>query len=305
MMADSTRPTLDEWLSATTEEIASVVAPRHLGLMLSNDGTRRHYLIHTGKSQIDDFEDYTLHSAASHVRVYECLFRLGVETILSAMLYPPNFVRSPRYLRQAVDSCSRLFLTGAFQGLYERCGVRARLYGDYDLAPLAAPVRTDLITLAERLREATPQGDHLLLYGFTAGSFVEEMIARTLALKTATKKAPNEESLKRACFPEGPEQLDILIDGGWMRVGSIVPPVLDRGKTDLYYLNHLSLDLSEETARRILYDHLFLRWAGPEDDAVYEEADLAALRAYYQSVKPRVSGLGELVGPGVWYFSQG
>lgn len=278
-----------------------MVTPRQVAVMLSIDGTRRHYLLETNQREITDFDAYTQYSAASHVAVYESLYRLGVKTILSAILYPPNFRRSERYLKMAVGACRALLLTGAFCDLYERLGIRARLYGDYDLAPNAAPVCEDLESLAETLRETTPEGERMILFGFTAGTFAEEAIARTLMHHAANQKMPTEEALRRACFPEGPEQIDILIMAGWLRVGSILPPLLDNGKTDIYVLNHLALDLSELQARRILYDHLFLRWAGPEDDAHYTDEDMAALKAYYQTSEKHIRGLGHVVGPGLWY----
>jgi len=127
------------------------------------------------------------------------------------------------------------------------------------------------------------------------------MIARTLTLHVQKGRAPTADELCQSCFPDGPHEINILIGAGWLRVGSFLPPLLDGGRTDLYNIAHLALDLQEETARRILYDHLFRRWAAPEDDVRYQPKDLQALGAFYREHAQCVVGLGQLIGPGLWY----
>jgi hypothetical protein len=76
---------------------------------------------------------------------------------------------------------------------------------------------------------------------------------------------------------------------------------LDDGGADLYFTTGLPLDITEDMMRRILYDHLFLRGVAPEDNADYASADLDTLRAYYATQGQGVIGLGQLIGPGLWY----
>ena len=60
-------------------------------------------------------------------------------------------------------------------------------------------------------------------------------------------------------FPHGPGKVDVYIGTGWLKCGLTLPPLLDDGKTDLYFLNHLPLSLTETTLKRILYDFIFKR----------------------------------------------
>jgi hypothetical protein len=92
----------------------------------------------------------------------------------------------------------------------------------------------------------------------------------------------------------------LFINTGWFRVGGTLPPVLDQG-TDLYNLSILAFDLTEHDLRRILYDHLFLRNAAPEDNIPYTPDDLQELADYYAHNSQYVIGLGRLVGSGLWY----
>jgi hypothetical protein len=175
------------------------------------------------------------------------------------------------------------------------------LYGDYEFAPNAASSRDAIMELAETAKEITPVGERKVMFGFSAGSFSEEMIARSIALYQATGRMPTEAELMAACFPEGPTQAHIWLGAGWLRLGITLPTLLDGGRTDVYGLSHLALDLNEGVLRRVLYDHLFRRWAGPEDDVDYTPNDLRELGDFYREHRDGVVGLGKLVGPGLWY----
>jgi adenosine tuberculosinyltransferase len=294
-------PTLAEWLVLPRAEIAAHVSQHHLAVLFSVDGTRRHYLIHRGKDEIADFTEYAEHGAESYVRAYDVLFGLGVETVMTPLLYPPNFVRGGNYLAQSLKMCRHLLVNAPFTDLYARWGLKARLYGDYDFAPNAASSRAEITDLANVLTQATPHGERTLLFGYAAGSFTEEIVVRSLALYQATGRIPSQAELVAACFPDGPTQVHFWLGAGWLRVGITLPTQLDNGRTDIYGLAHLALDLQETTLRRILYDHLFRRWAGPEDDVAYTPTDLRELGDYYRLHADCVTGLGSLVGPGLWY----
>lgn len=295
-------PLLEEWLTLPREEIARHTRARHLALMFSIDGSRRHYLLTHPERNGDftDFDDYARFTAQAYVNVYDLLFELGVETILTSMLYPPNFLRGEPYLAHSLRVSRESYCHDPFAGLYRKWNVRARLYGDWQIAPNAAPIRDGLNELDAELAALTPTGERLLLLGHNAGAFNDEMIARTLEFAAANGRAPAELELRDACFPHGPEKLDILIAAGCLRWGSIVPPVLDRGITDCYSLTNLALDVRESTLRRILYDHLFLRWLHADFDD-YTPDILGQYAAYYATHAEGVVGLGRVVGPGAWY----
>jgi hypothetical protein len=270
--------------------------------MFSIDGTRRHYLLEqTETTKIENFANYAQRIIHSYIKAFELLFAHGIKTILISMLYPLNFQREEHYLVEAIAATAHFLNRSHFKDLYKRFEVKARLYGDYEFAPAAHSVRDALKSVNNALCELTPQGERQILFGYNAGTFADEAIWHSVNLYQRLGRIPTTAEVREACFPDGPSKLDILIGAGWLRVGAILPPLLDAGSTDIYTLNHLTLDLQELTLRRILYDHLFQRWAAPEDDGDYTEADLATFRDYYRVHQNCLVGLGHLVGPGFWY----
>jgi hypothetical protein len=113
-------PALEEWLALPQSEIADFVAQRHLAVLFSVDGTRRHYLLHNNKDEISDFAEFAQHGAEGYVRAYDVFFSLGVETVMTPLLYPPNFVRGENYLSNSVRMCRQLLVNAPFTDLYKR-----------------------------------------------------------------------------------------------------------------------------------------------------------------------------------------
>jgi len=314
-MSDYPPPTttLDEWLQLSKNEIAKMVSERHLAVLLSIDGTRRHYLLsqakeNSGSLEISDkdFEDFANHTSAAYVRVYNLLFSVGIDTVLTPVFFPPNFKRDSNYVEQALAASKRIFLGTEFVELYRKWELQTRIYGDFDLAPLACQVQNTIFSLAEELKKLTSNthgnDSKRLLFGYNAGTFVRETSSRTVLLYNNSGSIPDEQELRLACFPDGPDKIDLVIGSGWLRVGAILPPVLDNGNTDIYNVSNLVLDLEEHTLRCILYDRIFRRWAAPEDDTTYNLDDLALLKHYYTVHKRCSIGVGELIGSAsLWY----
>ena len=247
-------PGLDEWLAMPQAEIAQQVRANHIAVMFSIDGSRRHYLLAQPPEnrRISDFGGYAQHNTLAYVQVYELLFAHGIETILTPTLYPPNFVRSERYLQQSVAMSQQFLCNSPFLEFYQKWQVRARLYGDYTFAPQAASVRTALTQLNTVLESLTPTGERQVLFGYNAGTFMDEIIYHTATLHTGLGRMPTQAEVRAACFPVGPEKINLLIGASWLRVGLILPPVLDAGATDIYNLNHLTLDLQTSTLRHFI-----------------------------------------------------
>lgn len=298
------RPLLRDWLSMSRAELATYVLPHRLAVMVSIDGTQRHYLLKHPETngQIVDYVAYADHNANAYVQLFGLLFELGVHTILTTSMSPPNFQRGERGMSQLL-AMSEAFLTKApFTGFYRRWQVQARLFGDYDLAPAATPIREALQALDQQMSALSPGRERLLLFGYCASTFADEQIARTQQLYAALNRFPTADELRRACFPHGPDRVHLYLLAGRLRVGQILPPLLDMGTADVYALSHLMLDLSEKEARRILYDHLFMRSGFKGDNVGYTPADLAALSAFYDDHRDYVTGIGQIVGP-VFYLT--
>jgi hypothetical protein len=283
------RPTIADWLAWPDERIAAAVQDRQLTVLFNDDGSRRHYLIHTGHAAITDPDDYGTFSGRAHVAIYGMMYDHGVKRIITPMLFPDHFKRGERYIQMAVDLNQRMLLNADFSRLYAIYGVQVRCYGDYATAPYGEKIAAAVRDLAAH----TPEGDRFLHFSYYAGSFSAQVAAQV-----AQGTAPQDDALREACFPPGLEKVDVLITAGPLRVGHLLPPLLDAG-TDIYSLSYLPLDLTRVGLRHILYDHLFLRSSDPPY-AQYTPEDLAALKAYYAAEKG-IAGLGHLVGPGVWH----
>jgi hypothetical protein len=237
---------------------------------------------------------------SAYIKVFELLFSLGIKTVLTPTLYPPNFLRPISYLKQAMEYNHIGLLGSKFKKLYDQYGIKARLYGDYDFAPNAAPYRQSLSKLNQSLILLTPDGDKLLLFGYSAGTFTEEVIARSISFNDL-KPHPCETDIRMACFPYGPSKIDICLTSGCLRVGEILPPILDGGYTDIYNTHSLMLDIQEKSVRHILFDHLFLRRTNENDFTEYSSDQLKELSVYYQKHASCVTGTGSLIGEEFWY----
>jgi len=302
------RVSIEQWLNMPDEGIANYISPLHISVMYIIDGSRRHFLLSQPEADyqksIDDFDflGYGQHTANQCVSAYNLFFSHGIEIVMQPALYPPNFLRGAKYVKGAVGLSKALWLKSPYSELYEKFGVRCRLYGDYDVAPNAALVRQGIDELAEMLEQATPKGEKLLLQGFNAGSFNDELIARAINLQAELGRIPTELELRQKCYPFGPTKIDLLIDSGRLKSGTYLPSLLDGGKTDLYFLNHLAFDLERDTLRHILYDHIFLRPIAPEDDMSYSAEILIGLKSYYTEHKDCLVGVGRLTSSGqLWY----
>jgi hypothetical protein len=149
-----------EWLALDQEQLAAIVRRRNLSVLLSIDGSRRFYLMRTGatatKVDRSNFTHYVEFIAVHLSRVVSLLFELGVTDVLKPVLLPDQFDRPQNYLKMAIAHSEPMFLGSAFRQMYAQHGARARLYGDFDISDRAELVRSDLTTLADRLKVVTP-----------------------------------------------------------------------------------------------------------------------------------------------------
>ena len=295
--------TLDEWLNLPVSELAAIVEQFHLVLFFSIDGSQRHYYLShpEAEGKLTNFTEYARATAKAYVDAYEVCFGLGINTIMTPFLIDNNFARSLEYTRNAISFSTLLLKEPPFTDLYQRWDVKARLWGDYEFAPLAEPVREEMLALHADLTALTPSGNRLLLCGYQAGSITEEIVFRTTKLAEVLGRPPTEQELFQSWLPEGPDRVNLMITAGWTVTGGLLPAVFANQVVDTYNLDFLALDLKENHLRRILYDYLYRRGAAPYDGTTYAVSDLAELNEYYQKHQNCMVGIGTVVGPGMWY----
>lgn len=315
---------LERWLDMPLVEIKDYIKAniqKPLTVFFSIDGTRRYYLKEkyrlglaeneTGADNDQEvvsynFAEYSKFITRPLMQVFDLLFSAGVTNVLNIALLPSTFHRPNNYLSQMLKETERVFLNSAeFNQLYSKHGLRLRLFGDYDIAPETEKVREQLDGLTQRCHSLWPETNEIspsLYLGFYGGTFTQEITLRSARFFSENGRVPTDAELRQHSFPAGLSgPIDILISAGWLKVGGILPPLLDGGTTDIYNLSFLALDLDETTLKRILYDHLFLRNQATDDNADYTHADIRQLHNYYTQHQGGLVGLGQLVGSGLWY----
>lgn len=295
--------TLTNWLSCPQSQIRSLITERELAILFSIDGTQRYYLLKNPEAngQITDFKAYAAFSAQAYAYVFEMFFSLGVKTLLCPILIENNFWRGEKYISKSLEMFQAFFLHPPMTEVYRKLNLKVRLYGDYAFAPAAKPFQAQIEILEKSLQELTPEGEQTLLLGIYGGSLTDEIVTRSVLLNKSLNHIPTEKEVRNSCFPDGPERLHLFINSGWLIGAGLIPAVFANNAVDLYTLNTLALDMPEETLRRILYDHLFLRHAAPYDDTKYTGEHLKELAQYYSAHRHCVAGLGQLLGPNLWY----
>jgi hypothetical protein len=284
-------------MSLPAEDISQIALPRGLAVLVSQDGTRRYANMRDPSSR-QDWARYSQLGRDATLALVENLFALGVQTIIITALWPSNFTRGDEYARVILGPLGLAGLTDTpYRDVYDRWGVRTRLSGTWREAEPWMVVEMEKV--ARQYEEATPTGERLLLWEADAGDILET------TLRLATQVGPNREAICAALYPEGPERIHIAIKSGRLStLNRIVSPVM-LNKTDLYMINNLTLELTDGQLRAILYDHLFLRPAAPDDNMSYSDEYLAAYQKWRGERPPRVVGLGELDPGGNWSIRGG
>lgn len=300
-----TKYTIDEWMRCSRAELASVVRQYKVALKMGMDGTTRHYLLTypNAAGQVTDFAHYAEHGRHFTFEVLDRLFGCGIQTIMILNIWPTDIKRKAQHVRDVVQVSSQVTAGEAQLVRYQEWDTKVALYGNYDIHDDYAPVRNLLMNLNTYLTSHT-EGDNLLLWGYLAGTGLDETIARSVLLYQQLGRAPTEEEVRLACFPHGPDHLDLFIGSSWLRVGNEhVPPVLNLNSTDIYNLYNLPLDMTEVQIRRILYDHLFRRHVSRQEADLpnYSDDELRRLREYYETRHDQVFGIGRLVADKFWY----
>lgn len=294
-------PPLEDWMRASRQDVARVVEPFQLSVLIPSDGSRRHFLLRqlNEKNPSDNSREYLSAMGAQLVGLFRLLVSTGVKNILCPILQKPNFERGSDYVRQAAQATSAVLTGETFSRFYRDWKAEPRLYGAWDVLPPAEPARDILTALNQRLGALAGGNSRVILFGFCPGSFVDEMCARAALRAQSQGDMPSSEDLRRLCFPHGPENLDLVINADALRAGYIVPPVLDHG-AQYYHLGYIPYDLSETNLRQILYDYLFLRRPEPDEGQNYSQAELREIQAHNTQNKNKVLGLGKRLGSGLW-----
>ncbi len=281
------------WLALPAAELAAMVAPHRLALLLALDGTRRWTHLQDAAT-LTDWQRHTVILEAGHLALIERVLACGVHTLAVPLFARENFARGEDWLRPALSAAGLgRVANAAHAAAYRRWGARVRLGGTWSLAAPWAAAR--LAEIQAQLVALTPHGDRLVLWQCDA---VDPMAAM---LSTAARRGPDPAAIREVFYPEGPEKIHLAIKGGRLNTLNhlVLPLLVDH--TDLYVINNLVLDLSDLQLRAVLYDYFFLRHLAPNDYMQYDEAFLTSYQAWYNAQAPGVLGLGALAPGAIWH----
>ena len=278
-------PDLTEWLRLDISEIRKKVEAAELSMVMSADGTRRYVLLRSGGFEVDAKRYLEIAGLGLH-NMLSRLFAHGMSCVISPFMPATAFERGDKYSVQGLQACHHLLFTDDFADLYRKYDMKVRLFGAFRNSLQSTRVRDLLESLDQRLTDLTPVGSRLLLCGFLPVSTTDELLAQIPFFQTAGNLRA---AVCQACFPHGPEKVDIAVTYDHLRVTDVLPAILDRG-TSVYHFNDLPFELTDHHLRLILYDHLVQRPSSRHDLDEYSKVDLEELR-WSQKHRETLEGL--------------
>lgn len=295
---------LEEWLKLSRSELATLVEQKAVTVLISLDGTQRHYLLQHPEldGRIEDFGAYAKESGDAYANVFRLFFDLGVKALLVPLLIENDFWRGDKYINQAVQWSSRMLLNPPFTDVYNEYDTQARLYGDYRFAQSAKTVRNALEQISQQLINTTIISARQIWFGYMAGSLADDLVERSIGLFRQLGRIPTEAELRANEFgADGPGRVNILINSGWLIHGGVVPAIFANQAIDIYNLPYLAFDLTDTALRKILYDHIYLRHAAAYDMTMYSATELMKIKEFYDVHQNCIIGFGQNIGPALWY----
>lgn len=279
-MIINSRPSLEEFLAATVEDVAQV-APATM--IYATGGTRRAVAL-AGLSLSDDYAQWTL------LRMLESsalIFRFGVQHLIAPMGRPQIFAERGLY-RDRVFQWFRSGLTCAESlDFYRAANWRVRLVvaGDPipELAEIAATLdqATSAATGPNLWFLSTP--DYPQLWSWIGKAFVSGARTRAEAV--------------RVLFGDDIPPAKLLLSFGKPLVAlDHLPPLLFE-EIQCYWTQRPGYSLTEQELRTILYDYTYLRSTWRQDKTGRAEESLVHRAAWEHG--PMI-GLGMHLGP-FWY----
>ncbi|OSC42161.1 diterpene synthase [Mycobacterium decipiens] len=262
--------------------------------VLPFDGTRRWFrLEHTQR------DDYMQASLRQSIRIFRMLFDHGIETVIAPMFSEDLRDRGDRYIARAIDGLVLLTNHVEVLSLYKEHDVRVHFYGDYRRT-LASTARGQAVaSLFDDVTVATSSNaEHRLFFG-VCGSDATEAVARfSIAWHETHGRTPTRREIVEGYYGEYIEKADIFI--GFERFNAYDFPLLNSGKTSLYFGVAPSYYMTETALRSILYDHIYLRPLPKPDYSAMSDDQLGVLRDRYRAQRDRVVGVG-CVHDGLWF----
>jgi hypothetical protein len=270
----------DDFLKAPLDAVREV-APTTV--MYAVGGTRRQAVL---AGLEPDGEEYPRFAVT---QMYDCLGRLfdyGVKNIIATVLQSPQLAEVGRYRERVMAWVADGLVGNAALEVYRARGWRVRLLG--------AHADSGLGEVAQRLREATPDGDVTLWYYVSLRP--DDHLRAVLDAARAGARTQAEAIAALAGEPVPPAEM-LIAFGKPIFGADIFPTLFGAGTMQCYWTQRPGYDLPDSDLRRMIYDYAFARrtWVAdkrPRYTALAEQQDVWA--------RGTIVGLGQRVG-GFWY----
>jgi hypothetical protein len=280
---------LSAFLALPPEEVASLV--RQAGpqvCVFPINGTRRWFALeHPDAGPAE----YVRISMQACVRLFKMLFEHGFDTILSPMFGDELLNRGEEYVAGSLGGAAILETPGLLQ-FYDDLQVHVRFYGNYRNVLQGTP-HAHVTDVLDRVTARTRgYNQRRLFFGFFGTDATETVARNAIQIYSQTGQVPDRRALVTAYYGDWIEKATMFI--GFERPAVFDYPLLALGNESLYFTEAPSPYLTENTLRRILYDHLYVR---PIDDPKWNTLpaqEKEDVRRYYNAHAGNVLGLGEI-----------
>ncbi len=261
--------TLSEWLQLDNQIIANIVTERVSTAVVYLNGTRRWFL-----SQSDNWADYAKLTGIAHRQLCQLFYNHGIQTLIQPLMGYDLLDRGDDYMRMAIEQGLTELLTPTYLNWYRQAEIRVTLYGNW-LNTLNELGFSQILDSLKLIAETTQYTQYKLLLGVFADEGLDNIVAM------AKDVNQGEELLKRY-YGQAVGPVDLIIGSGQPAIWDL--PLLDINKASLYFFQAPTFCLSQDTLRRILYDHLYHRI---NDDGLYHNPTGHEWR------RARVLGIGQ------------
>jgi hypothetical protein len=262
--------TLDAWLNLSTAEIAEIVAAQATTAAVYLNGTRRWFL-----SRSQNWEEYTSMTAVAHRELNQLLYEHGLRTLIQPLLGYDLLERGKDYIEVVVDQGLSELFKPDYRAWFERLKVSITFYGNWREALQERGFSAVVRSLENLVAETARYKQHKLLFGI----FADEGLNR---ITTLARQATDGQALLSAYYGQSVSAVNFIIGSGQPAIWDL--PMLDINKASLYFLQAPTFCLDQQTLRRILYDHLFIR---VNDDEVPTQVSTQRWQPY------QILGMGE------------
>lgn len=298
-MAETT-PSLEEFLSLPTKEVADIVRGARLKtIVFPFNGTRRWFLLEYGRDfDGDAAENYVELATRGYIHTYKLVLDYGIDTVVAPVFGGEIMNRGDEYMHEIGANMSLLATHPSFTDFYETYSIRVHFYGDYRKQLSKTPYTYLCDSFDEITQKTAHHSRRRLFYGVWADEATDTIAELSVEHYQHTGRVPSRRELIEKYYGEYIEKADIFI--GFERFNVFDYPMLGWGEESLYFTVAPSLYLNDRQLRNILYDFVYLRPVQDPNYFTMPTGDFESMRNFYKVNRETTFGVGKMNG-GIWY----